>query len=254
MPGSVQSIERAAAVLRLLAVGTGRLGCVEVATSLDLAKGTAHGILRTLQEVGFVEQDRATGKYQLGAGLQSLTAPRLDPHVLRSLSLNWADALAARSGLAVRLGVLAQGEVLVAHHGFRPDDSPQQMETGQRRPAHACALGKVLLAYDPSAAALLRLHPPTAYTPRTVTGARELARELAAVRREGWAVSVGELSMGTAGLAAPVRDRGGLTVAAIGVTGELEQVCDGSSGPRAPLVQLVQDAARAVSRELATSG
>ena len=50
MPGSVQSIERAAAVLRLLAVGTGRLGCVEVATSLDLAKGTAHGILRTLQE------------------------------------------------------------------------------------------------------------------------------------------------------------------------------------------------------------
>ena len=74
MPGSVQSIERAAAVLRLLAVGTGRLGCVEVATSLDLAKGTAHGILRTLKEVGFVEQDRATGKYQLGAGLQSLYA------------------------------------------------------------------------------------------------------------------------------------------------------------------------------------
>ena len=54
MPGSVQSIERAAAVLRLLAVGTGRLGCVEVANALDLAKGTAHGILRTLQEVGFV--------------------------------------------------------------------------------------------------------------------------------------------------------------------------------------------------------
>ena len=123
MPGSVQSIERAAAVLRLLAVGTGRLGCVEVATSLDLAKGTAHGILRTLQEVGFVEQDRATGKYQLGAGLQLLTAPRLDPHVLRSLALNWADTLAARSGHAVRLGVLAHGEVLVAHHGFRPDDT-----------------------------------------------------------------------------------------------------------------------------------
>ena len=254
MPGSVQSIERAAAVLRLLAVGTGRLGCVEVATSLDLAKGTAHGILRTLQEVGFVEQDRTTGKYQLGPGLQSLTVPRLDPHVLRSLALNWADTLAARSGHTVRLGVLTQGEVLVAHHGFRPDDTPQEMETGQRRPAYACALGKVLLAYDPSAAALLRLQPMTAYTPRTTTSPRALALELAQVRRDGWAVSAEELSMGTTGVAAPVRDRGGLTVAAIGVTGPVEHVCDGSRGPRPALVHLVQDAARAITRELATSG
>ena len=254
MPGSVQSIERAAAVLRLLAAGTGRLGCVEVATSLDLAKGTAHGILRTLQEVGFVEQDRSTGKYQLGPGLQSLAAPRFDPHVLRSLALNWADALAARSGCAVALGVLAQGEVLLAHHGFRPDDTPQAMETGQRRPAHACALGKALLAYDPSAVALLKLRPMTAYTPRTLTGPRELARELAQVRRDGWAVSAEELTMGTAGLAAPVHDRGGLTVAAIGVNGPVEQVCDASRAARPALVQLVQDAARAVSRELAAAG
>jgi len=254
VPGSVQSIERAAAVLRLLAVGTGRLGCVEVATSLDLAKGTAHGILRTLQEVGFVEQDRATGKYQLGQGLQSLTTPRLDPHVLRSLALNWADTLAARSGQAVRLGVLARGEVLVAHHGFRPDDTPQEMETGRHRPAHACALGKVLLAYDPSAAALLRLQPLVAYTPRTITSSRALSVQLAQVRRDGWALSAEELQMGTAGLAAPVRDRGGLTVAAIGISGPVEQLCDASRAPRPTLVHLVQDAARATSRELAASG
>jgi DNA-binding IclR family transcriptional regulator len=142
----------------------------------------------------------------------------------------------------------------VAHHGFRPDDTPQVMETGQRRPAHACALGKVLLAYEPSAAALLRLQPLAEYTPRTVTSARALARELAQVRRDGWALAAEELSMGTAGLAAPVRDRGGLTVAAIGVTGPVEQVCDFARAPRGALVHLVQDAARAVSRELATSG
>ena len=128
------------------------------------------------------------------------------------------------------------------------------METGQRRPAHACALGKVLLAYDPSAAALLRLQPLVAYTPRTVTSSRALALELAHVRREGWALSAEELQMGTAGLAAPVRDRGGLTVAAIGVTGPVEQLCDGSRAARPALVHLVQDAARAISRELATSG
>lgn len=254
MPGSVQSIERAAAVLRLLAGGTGRLGCVEVANSLGLAKGTAHGILRTLKDVGFVEQDRPTGKYLLGAGLLALTVPRLDPNELRSLALNWTDSLAARSGETVRLGVLDRGAVLVAHHGFRPDDSPQVLEVGARRPAHACAMGKVLLAYDAAAAALALGQPLPEYTPWTVCTPRALTATLAQVRRAGWAVEAEERAMGQAGLACPVRDRGGLTVAAVGITGSLERLCDTSRAPRPALLALVQDAARAIERELAAGG
>ena len=253
MPGSVQSIERAAAVLRLLAGGTGRLGCVEVANALGLAKGTAHGILRTLQEVGFVAQDRTTGKYLLGPGLLALTVPHLDPNELRSLALNWTDSLAARSGETVRLGVLDGAQVLVASHGFRPDDSEQVLEVGRRRPAHACALGKVLLAYDPGAVALLQRRPLQGYTPRTTVEPRALAAALAQVRRQGWAVDAEELEMGVGGVAAPVRDRGGLTVAAVGISGPVERVCDGARTPRPALLGLVQDAARAISRELATS-
>ena len=254
MPGSVQSIERAAAVLRLLAGGTGRLGCVEVANSLGLAKATAHGILRTLKDVGFVEQDRPTGKYLLGAGLLALTVPRLDPNELRSLALNWTDSLAARSGETVRLGVLDRGAVLMAHHGFRPDDSPQVLEVGARRPAHACAMGKVLLAYDAAAAALALGQPLPEYTPWTVCTPRALTATLAQVRRAGWAVEAEERAMGQAGLACPVRDRGGLTVAAVGITGSLERLCDTSRAPRPALLALVQDAARAIERELAAGG
>lgn len=251
MPGSVQSIERAAAILRLLAVGSGRLGCVEVADSLGLAKGTAHGLLRTLLEVGFVEQDRVTGKYLLGEGLVRLTAPHLDPNVLRSMALNWTDSLASRSGETVRLGVLDQGSVLVAHHGFRPDDSPQTLEIGQRRPAHACALGKVLLAHDAGAARLVLSRPLASFTPRTVVVPKELSPQLAQVRRDGWALEAEEHEMDTAGMAAPVRDRGGLTVAAVGISGPIERLCDGARGPRPALLALVRDAAHAISRELA---
>src|SRR4051794_5885849 len=60
VPGSIQSIERAAAILRTLATGSGPLRLAEISTSLHLSKGTAHGILRTLAEVGFVDQDRDT--------------------------------------------------------------------------------------------------------------------------------------------------------------------------------------------------
>ncbi|HEU0100698.1 MAG TPA: IclR family transcriptional regulator [Mycobacteriales bacterium] len=251
MPGSVQSIERAAAVLRLLSGGAGRLGCVEVANSLGLAKGTAHGILRTLQEVGFVEQDRPSGKYLLGAGLLELTAWHLDPNELRSLALNWTDTLAARSGEAVRLGVLDGPAVLVVHHGFRPDDTEQSLDVGSHRPAHACALGKVLLAYDAGAAALALRGVLPAYTPLTCATPHRLSAALAKVRAQGWAFEAQEREMGEAGIAAPVRDRGGLTVAAVGITGAVDDLCDSDGAPRPALLALVQSAARAISRELA---
>ncbi|MEO6472550.1 MAG: helix-turn-helix domain-containing protein, partial [Aeromicrobium sp.] len=60
MPGSIQSIERAAAILRLLAAGQRRLGLAEISASLRLPKGTAHGIIRTLVEVGFLKQDQTS--------------------------------------------------------------------------------------------------------------------------------------------------------------------------------------------------
>ena len=165
MPGPIQSIERAAAILRLLADGSRRLGVSEIADSLGLARGTAHGILRTLQGVGFVEQDDETGKYQLGARLLHLGTSYLDVNELRSRAINWADALAARSGEAVRLGTLLEGKVLVVHHVFRPDDTLQTLDVGALLPLHASALGKVLLAYDANAAAALRAGPAGAIHP-----------------------------------------------------------------------------------------
>ena len=57
-----------------------RLGLSDIASSLGLAKGTAHGILRTLQQEGFVEQDDASGRYQLGAELLRLGTTYLDVH------------------------------------------------------------------------------------------------------------------------------------------------------------------------------
>jgi DNA-binding IclR family transcriptional regulator len=244
----VQSIERAAAVLRLLAGGPGRLPLGEIARSLDLAKGTTHGILRTLQLVGFVEQDRASGRYQLGAALLRLGTSYLDINELRSRSINWADPLAARSGEAVRIGTVLDGQVLVIHHVFRPDDTFQTLDVGALLPLHATALGKVLLAYRAAGA------EPAAeldrFTRRTVAAPRALAAELQRVRAAGWAADIEEFTLGSAAVAAPIRSHGGLVVGAIGVSGQVESVCDSQYRPRASLVGYVRDAARAVSRDL----
>lgn len=250
MAGPVQSIERAAAILRLLAGGPRRLGLGEVAASLGLAKGTAHGILRTLQHVDFVEQDAATGKYQLGAALLHLGTSYLDVNELRSRSLNWADALAARSGEAVRLGTPLEGSVLIVHHVFRPDDTFQTLDVGSLLPLHASSLGKVLLAYG--TAAIEHGDGPglEAYTRHTLVDREQLGRALAGVRDLGWAAEVQEMSMGEAGLAAPIRGHGGLVVGAIGLSGPVERICDSQGHPRPHLITLIREAARAISRDL----
>ncbi|MDS0139540.1 MULTISPECIES: IclR family transcriptional regulator [unclassified Amycolatopsis] len=248
MPGPIQSIERAAAILRLLARGSGRLGVGEIAESLELAKGTAHGILRTLQGVGFVEQDRDTGKYQLGAALLHLGTSYLDVNELRSRAINWADALAARSGEAVRIGAPLEGRVLVVHHVFRPDDSLQTLDVGTLLPLHATALGKVLLAYDTTLKAV-----PEPYTRRTLVTQTAIKRACAKVREAGWAAENGEMISGEAGIAAPIRGHGGIVVGAIGVSGAVERICEPDGAPSPRLLTQVRDAARAVSRDLGAS-
>ncbi|MER5936768.1 MULTISPECIES: IclR family transcriptional regulator [unclassified Streptomyces] len=250
MAGPVQSIERAAAILRLLAGGSRRLGLGEVASSLGLAKGTAHGILRTLQHVDFVEQDPATGKYQLGAALLHLGTSYLDVNELRSRSINWADALAARSGEAVRLGTPLEGRVLVIHHVFRPDDTLQTLDVGALLPLHASSLGKVLLAYGATPVEPLLEHEPESYTRHTLVHPGELNRALGEIRELGWGAEVQEMSMGEAGIAAPIRGQGGLVVGAIGVSGAVERICDTKGRPQAALITVLREAARAISRDL----
>jgi DNA-binding IclR family transcriptional regulator len=250
MPGPVQSIERAAAILRLLAGSSGRLGIGEIARSLDLPKGTAHGIVRTLQHVGFIEQDKTSGKYQLGAALLHLGTSYLDVNELRSRSINWADPLAARSGEAVRIGAVLDGKVLVVHHVFRPDDTLQTLDVGSLLPLHATALGKVLLAYDASAAAAVMRCGPEPYTRRTLILPKDLNRALAEIREAGWGAEMEEMTVGEAAVAAPIRGYGGLVVGAIGISGAVERVCDHQGRPDPVLVGYVRDAARAVSRDL----
>ncbi|MGW2935518.1 IclR family transcriptional regulator [Streptomyces sp. NPDC001156] len=250
MAGPVQSIERAAAILRLLAGGPRRLGLGEVASSLGLAKGTAHGILRTLQHVDFVEQDATTGKYQLGAALLHLGTSYLDVNELRSRSINWADALAARSGEAVRLGTPLEGRVLVVHHVFRPDDTLQTLDVGTLLPLHASSLGKVLLAFGAEPVEPLLAAGLEAYTRHTVVLPEELNRALAEIRELGWAAEVQEMTMGEAGVAAPIRGHGGLVVGALGVSGPVERICDSQGRPHPPLITLLREAARAISRDL----
>lgn len=249
MPGSIQSIERAAAVLRLLAVSQCRLGLAEISASLQLSKGTAHGIIRTLVGVGFVKQDQTSKGYQISEALGDMSTNYLDVNELRSSSMNWADPLASRTGEAVRVGTLVGSEVLVVHYVFSPNASPQNADVGALLPAHATSLGKALLAYFPGAAAQIPTEM-TAYTARTVTDRIQLTDDLARTRARGYAVEFGEYAPDQASIAAPIRGYGGLVVAAVAIHGQADRLCNASGSPRPRMVTRVRDCAEAITGEL----
>ena len=245
---TIQSVDRAARILKVLASGPRRLGVSEIADRLGLTRPTVHGLLQTLQAHGFVEQDRDSDKYQLGAGLLQLGNSYLDLNELRARSLVHAERLAARADAAVRVGVMHGASVVIVHHVFRPDTTLQILEVGAELPLHASALGKAMLAFasDQDVADLLD-EPLPRLTSRTLSP-RALREELADVRERGVARERDEAVLGESSLAAPIFDHSEHAVGAIGVVGDTDRVMP--RGPARQLVAAVTEAARGVSREL----
>ena len=253
MPGAIQSIERAAAMLRLLGSTDRPLGLNELAAALDLPRPTAHGIVRTLRDVGFVDQDVTSSRYRLGSALRELGRGGWDRHDLRARAMNWADSLAGSTGLAVHLGVASRGAVRLVHHVFRPDGTPQRIRTGEEQPLHATALGKCLLAFAPVATPPARDLDLQPWTGRTCVSVTALEAQLALARRRGWASDTGEYESGTGGAAAPLRASGGIVVGAIGVVGPVEDLYGLGGELRPWLAEHLVAAAREIAAALVAS-
>jgi DNA-binding IclR family transcriptional regulator len=245
----IQSVDRSVRILKALAAGPGRLGVSELSERLGLAKGTVHGLLRTLQAHGLVEQHADSDKYQLGPELLKLSNRYLDLSELRSRSLAWSEQLAVRAGEAVRVGVPHGAGVLVVHHVFRPDSSLQILEVGAVLPLHATALGKAALAFLPEEvrADLLADGLPK-LTGHTLATTARMRREIDAIRGRGYALEREEAVLGEAGAAAPIFDRNGDAVGAVGVAGPRERVLRRGREPQ--LAAAVLEAARGISRDL----
>jgi DNA-binding IclR family transcriptional regulator len=245
---SIQSIDRATAILKALAGGPRRLGVSELADRLGLARPTVHGLLQTLQSHGFVEQDRHSDKYQLGPGLLQLGYSYLDLNELRARSIGHADRLASRTAAAVRVGVMHGSSVVVVHHVFRPDAAFGVLEVGLQLPLHASALGKAVLAFSSSQIIEdLLTEPLLKLTKQTLTAA-DLRSELGVIRDSGISTERDEAVLGESSVAAPIFDHGGQAVGAIGVVDSTERIFP--RGLARGLGAAVSEAARGVSREL----
>jgi DNA-binding IclR family transcriptional regulator len=246
----IQSVDRAAQILRALGTGTPTLGVTEIADRIGLAKPTVYGLLRTLEHNSLVRQDTHTGKYSLGPGVLQLGNAYLAGSELRTRSMLRAAALARQVNEAVWVAVLTETDVVVVHHEFRPDDVVQILEVGATIPWHASAMGQAIAAYvDDETLRRLTAGPLRQLTGRTYTSRSVLGRVLAKIRRDGYAVENQESNVGEASIAAPILDRESQVVGSVGLVGPIDRLLDDTQH-RTELARAVVETARAISRDL----
>ncbi len=211
---SVQSVERAFALLRCLS--SGAAGVSELADRSQLPKSTVSRLLSTLQDLGVVEQLDAGGDYRIGGGLIDITAGASPGRNLVALARPHLTDLAEALGEATGLSVL-DGESVYYLDQIDSSHAVQVKDwTGERIPLHVVSSGLVLLAALSEAVREAYLRRPLQQsTPRTMIDPNALRARLTAVAAAGVAWVYEEYAEGINSVAAPVHDATGHVVAAI---------------------------------------
>ena len=232
----VQSVDRALILLDYLASEDREIGLTEIARALGWPKTTTHGLISTLRNRHYVDQSPKTGRYRLGVRLFELGNIVARSWDIRAVARPAMQDLSLHLGEMVQLACESDGEVLY----IEKIDSTQMMrivsEIGARLPMHCTGLGKVLLAYKHASEVewIISKHGQRAMTSHTITSAKALEKELAKIRRQGYAIDDREIMESLRCVAAPIFDQGGevqyaLSVSALAdsLTGErLDTACE----------------------------
>jgi DNA-binding IclR family transcriptional regulator len=247
MRNGVQTVDRALQLLQAFESSEQELGVTELAAALGVHKSTASRLAATLAARGFLERPPGSESFRLGPELGRLGLLALAGRDLVELAGPTLARLAADTGETANLAVLEGDEAVNVAQADGRHIVGVGSWTGRRTALHCTANGKVLLAFGPIPTLPRRLE---AFTPRTITAPGRLERELAAVRKLGYATNVGELEEGLHAVAAPVLDAGGTCRAAVSISGPSYRMAEGAL---AELGELCRGAADEIGGLLAGS-
>jgi DNA-binding IclR family transcriptional regulator len=218
----VAAVERALAVLDALAEAD-ELGTNELTRRTKINASTVSRLLATLVAGGLVERVAESGRYRLGLRLIELGYSVLDRLDLRSVARPHLEALVAETGETATLSAPAERDAVTVDYVQSRASVQSVAHVGRRSVAHATATGKVLLAF---AAVELPEPPLESFTPRTITDARALRREIERVRVQGFAEAAGEREDELNAIAAPVFEARGSLAAILGLQGPASRFDD----------------------------
>lgn len=216
----VKSVAKAFAVLQAFGPDSEELVIAEVARSAEIDNATAFRMLNTLVSLGYVDKVEGTKRFRLTLKCLELGFSAIARSNIRDLGRPILRGLVGKQVEAASIGVLDGSEVVYIE---RIQAGLQRLavdvRVGNRVPAYSSALGRAILAHLPleEERTILESNPPARLTDKTVVDIEDLLEIIAAVRRQGYAVSDQETVSGLRVLAAAITDVDGVPVAALSV-------------------------------------
>ena len=215
-PSTAPAVVTAVRALDALTGFQGSATLDELTRALDEPRSSVYRILNTLVESDLLQRPGQRGGYRMGPKVLAWGSSFLRAVNLIDEFQVVASPIVARVDETMQLAVLDWPDVVFV--AYLDSQRPVRLvtEVGRRLPAHATAAGKVLLAFSTTSVADRYLHVEMRkLTERTVTSVEELERQLAKVRRRGWAEASQEAWENLTCLAAPVHGHDGRVVAAM---------------------------------------
>lgn len=203
---TVNSISRAAKILRCIAGGTNRI--TQIAFKTNLSAGTVHRLLKTLQAEGFIEQDPLTLKYALGPLLIVLgTNPMITHANLISCAMDEMELLRRNTGETIGLVIRSGLQRLYLEE--LPSKHPLRFSVGKGvvAPIHRTASSKVLLSemQPKDRGKILDLITKKKSWQDPEFKKADFLQEISSIEKNGYATSFGQFVPGAASIAVPVK-------------------------------------------------
>jgi DNA-binding IclR family transcriptional regulator len=249
----LSSVSKALTLLDAFTAEKPELTLTELARQAGAHKSSAFRLLSTLEAHGFVEKSPSGRGYRLGWKPLELSGRLLGRYELRELAAPHMEELAQKSGEIVHLSILDGAEIVYLDKRGRSQPLTVSTTVGGRSPAHASAMGKVLLASLQPAEVLHLLggRPLKRFTSTTITDRRRLGHELETIRRQGFALDNEEAFPGIRCVAAPLRGRAGRVLAALSLTVPAQRM---GARRQAELKDWVTDTAARISDRIVAGG
>jgi DNA-binding IclR family transcriptional regulator len=219
----LSSVVKTLRVLEAFSTERQELSTSELSRLLGMDKSSVSRIVVTLQHQGYLNRNGLNGRYRLGAKLIDLgnqVLQRYDRLDLGETAAPYLRELSNRIREVVHLGILDRAEVVTLKKMDGGQIVTVDTKVGGRYPAHACALGKVLLAglSQDERVDILDGTTLTRRTPNTIVELPALMDELVKVRRKGYADEDEESFLGICCVAAPIKGPDGTVLAALSAT------------------------------------
>ena len=214
-------LEKAYKIIETLAQRKEPYGVTELSQQLSLVKSNVHRLLTSLVELGIVQQDKNTGKYQLTLKLWQLGNSALSNLDVRNLASKHLHQLVARFEEDAYLSVLIGVNVVYIDHIECNHVVRTAMGTGHE--AYCSSTGKCIMAWSSEDVLLRVMSIANRYTERTIVDLESMRKELQLVRERGYALNVGEWKNSVRGAGAPIFDHEGKVIAALSLSGPAQR-------------------------------